>query len=229
VRAKELSIAMGNIEPYFIPKENSGIFTDLILAVFRHIPDYELKFRFGLTNKVRWNLFDVGKVDAVANIFDSIEAKGCRTETLFRFSDVAISLKSSKLELAHLSDLRDKTIISFEGAKGFFGENYTKHLSEEKYFETNIQASQARMLVTKRVQVSVGDLFIFLNALQLPINIDVTPQDFTYHRLFPQIATRMAFRDPNLCVKFNEGLRKIRESGEYEAIYDSYLARYNYN
>ncbi|WP_135077145.1 transporter substrate-binding domain-containing protein [Terasakiella sp. SH-1] len=226
--ARDITIAMGNIEPYFIPKQDSGIFTDLVLATFRHMPGLKPKFRFGLTNKVRWNLYEVGKVDAVANIFDSVTADGCRTDELFRFSDVAITRKESKLKLESVQDLAGKDIISFEGARGFFGESYSKHLSADRYFETKVQASQARMLITKRVDVSVGDLFIFLNALQDPLNVGVSPADFDYHPLFPQISTRMAFKDTSLCQPFNEALAKLRASGEYEKIYDMYLKRYNY-
>ncbi|WP_165602615.1 substrate-binding periplasmic protein [Candidatus Terasakiella magnetica] len=228
LQARDISIAMGSIEPYFISKQDSGIFTDLIRATFRKIPELQPSFRFGLTNKVRWNLYEVGKVDAVANIFDSVDADGCRTDELFRFSDVAITRKSSNLKLNELVDLSGQTIISFEGARGFFGEKYSKHLSDEKYFETKVQASQARMLITKRVDVSVGDLFIFLNALQDPANVGASPADFDYHMLFPQISTRMAFKDASLCAPFNKALKEIRDNGEYEEIYDMYLKRYNF-
>jgi polar amino acid transport system substrate-binding protein len=226
--ARELSIAMGSIEPYFIEKEQSGIFTDLINAVFKRMPDYEPKYWFGLTNNIRWNLYDREKIDSVANIFDSVPTKGCRTDPLFRFSDVAITRKDQALKLTAVSDLKGKSIVSFEGAKGFFGEEYTNSVSSDAYFEIKNQPSQAKMLAAGRVDVSVGDLFIFLNALQLPQNTTLSMDMFDVHHIFPKISTRMAFRDEGICPLFNAALAEIKNNGEYEKIYDRYLTRFNY-
>lgn len=225
-QAKYITIAMGTIEPYFIAKDNSGIFTDLISAVFAKMPDHEPVFRFGLRNNVRWNLYERGKVEAVANIFDSVEAPGCRTDKIFRFNDVAITRKDANISLKSWKDLAGKEIISFEGATGFFGEEYSSYLTKDKYHETSAQASQARLLITKRVDVSVGDLFIFLNALKDPLNEGVKPSDFDYHPLFERIATRMAFRDETICPLFNKALAELQAEGGYEMIYRNYFKRF---
>jgi len=228
VKAKEVTIAMGNFEPYFIQKGNTGIFADLISAVFHHMPNYEPKFNFGSSNKTMWSLFEHGRVDAVSNVFDSVEVKGCRSNPIFRFRDVAVTQKTSGLHLNSYADLSDKKIISFEGATGFFGNGFTHHLSSRKYFETAMPSIQARMLIAERVQVSIGDLFIFLNALEDPINSGKSISDFNIHYIFPQISSRMAFRDQALCEKFNIGLKRIIENGEYENIYNKYLKNFDF-
>jgi len=79
------------------------------------------------------------------------------------------------------------------------------------------------MLALERVQVSVGDAYIFLDSLKDWKEAPYKASDFEFHRVLPVNSTYMAFRDPKLCVDFNKASQKIRESGRYELIYKSYL------
>ncbi|WP_218044245.1 substrate-binding periplasmic protein [Kiloniella majae] len=224
--SKEVTIGMGNFEPYYIAADETGIFTDIITAVFQEIPDHEPVFVFGRPNNRLWQDFSRRKVDAVSNLFDSVEVQGCRTDPVFRFRDVAITRAERNLSLEKIKDLKGLNIIAFQGAKEFFGPEFSAVVDDSIFAVASEPGVQAQALWDGRVDVSVGDLFIFLQSLKKISGDDASANMFTVHDILPVVYSRMGFWDDQLCVKFNRALQKIKDSGEYEKIYDRYLRLY---
>ncbi len=223
--AKEVVVGMGSFDPFVVESEDSGIFTDIIRAVFRHMPNHEAIFEYGMVNKRLWVFFEEGRIDAISNLYDSVDLQACRSDPTFRFRDMAISLKKSNFIINKMTDLKGKSIMSFQGAKDFFGLEFAKVIDSRHYTELVKPQLQAIMLFHDRVDVSVGDLFLFLRTLEKE-NID--PGSFNFHDIFPRLYSHMGFHDEDVCKLFNEGLKKIKASGEYEGIYRSYLERLGY-
>ncbi|WP_218044870.1 substrate-binding periplasmic protein [Kiloniella majae] len=224
--SKEVTIGMGNFEPYYIAADETGIFTDIITAVFQEIPDHEPVFVFGRPNNRLWQDFSRRKVDAVSNLYDSIEVGGCRSEPVFRFRDVAITRAEAKFSFQNIKDLKGLNIIAFQGAKEFFGPEFSAMVQESVFTVASEPGVQAQALWDGRVDVSVGDLFIFLHSLKTIAGSGVPPNMFEVHDILPAVYSRMGFWDEHLCAEFNRALQKIKDSGEYEEIYDRYLRLY---
>lgn len=227
--AKDLTIGMGNYEPYYITSSESGIFTDVLKAVFNHIPAHQPIFLFDRPNKRLWADFRKGKVDGVANVFDDAKFKGCKTDRVFRFHDVAITRAKDTLQIDKISDLSGKRVIAFQGASKFMGQEFSTMTNFKSYTELANQELQARMLNKGRAEVSVGDMFLFLQSIKNGSGKYGHPLDYRIHLIFPTLTTRMAFRNASLCQSFNEALRKVRKSGTYEKIYETYLKRLSVN
>ena len=223
--AKEISVGMGNYEPYYIAKGDTGIFPDILKAVFRYMPDHQPKFLFGRPNKRLWKDFENGKIDAVANVFDSAKLEGCKSDPVFRFRDIAISKTDRNLELHGLSDLKGLRVVAFQGAKKFMGPAFKAFDGFAEYSEIADQKLQSGMLYRGRADVSIGDMFLFLQSLG---KIKAQAKEFAFHDIFPVLTTRMGFRDRDMCSVFNMALRKVKSSGEYEAIFTSYLNKFGY-
>ena len=85
-------------------------------------------------------------------------------------------------------------------------------------------AWQVRVLLDKGAQVSIGDVFIFLHSAQLIQGVSF--EQFRFHNILPITYSRMGFRDKILCGAFNTALARVKASGEYDAIYNEYLKRY---
>jgi polar amino acid transport system substrate-binding protein len=221
--SKEVSIGMGNFAPYYIAEGETGIFTDIITAVFQELPDYEPVFVFGRPNNRLWQDFSRRKVDAVSNLYDSVEVGGCRSDPVFRFRDVAITRVETGLSLQNIEDLKGLNIIAFQGAKEFFGPEFSATVQESVFSVASEPGVQAQALWDGRVDVSVGDLFIFLNSLKTIAGNGVPPNMFEVHDILPAVYSRMGFWDDHLCAEFNQALKKIKDNGEYEKIYDRYL------
>lgn len=230
--ATEITVGMGNFEPYYDENKQAGIFTDITTAVFNKMPDYQPKYIFGLANHDLWANFEAGRIDAASNLFDSIKIGACRSDPIYRFRDVAVTRADAGITLEHLSDLDRYSIVTFQGAKAFFGEDFSRHTSPKKYLEVGKPTLQAKMLYGKRYDISVGDMFIFLHTLK---TLDVpntttkaSASDFVYHDIFPQISSRLGFHDNSACKAFNIALKQIKASGEYERIYQQHLNRLGY-
>jgi len=226
-QAKDVTIGAGSFGPYYMPETNSGIFPDIITAVFHEMPGFEPKYEFGNGVLDSLRRYQAGRVEALSNLFDSMDAKGCRSDPVFRFSDVAISKRKDKRRVDSFADLEGLSIVAFDGAKGFFGEEYTRYTQSGRYLEVDKQALQPRLLLSDRYDVNIGDLYIFLYGLQKITSAKVAPDEFQVHALFPAISTRMGFHDESLCPLFNAALTKVKASGEYELIYHRYLEKLN--
>ncbi|WP_417431501.1 substrate-binding periplasmic protein [Kiloniella sp.] len=224
--SKDVTIAMGNFEPYYVTENHTGIFTEIITAVFLEIPDYDPVFIFGRPNNRLWQDFNRRKVDAVSNLFDSVEVDACRSDPAFRFRDVAITLAEENLSIDEIKDLKGLNVIAFQGAKDFFSPEFAATVEESMFSVASEPGVQAQALWDGRVDVSVGDLFIFLNSLKNLSGNNVPARLFKIHDILPVVYTRMGFWDTELCVKFNKALQNIKDSGEYEKIYDRYLRLY---
>ncbi|WP_419905478.1 substrate-binding periplasmic protein [Kiloniella sp.] len=227
--AKEVTIGMGNFEPYYIGDDNTGIFTDLIIAVFDRLPDHEPKFIFGRPNNRLWQDFKNGRVDAVSNLFDTVEIDGCRSDPIFRFRDVAVTRKSSNITIESVQDLEGQKIIAFQGAKDFFGPEFSEVVGDSNYSEASEPRLQAQALNDNRVDVSVGDLFIFLHSIKNTQGSSADAKDFKIHDILPVVFSRMGFWNYELCREFNKALQDVKDSGEYEMIYDRYLQELGHN
>lgn len=226
---KKLVIGAGNFEPYFIASEEGGLFAELIKEVFKELPQYTIAFRFGVpVNRIVLD-FEEGRFDAAANIFEKHDVSGCKSEPVFRFQDVAVTLKKDHLNIASVADLKDKQVVAYQGAKVFWGEEF-KSIAEANpaYSETAKPDLQARMMVAGRMDVSVGDIYIFLHNLKAISNKEFTPEQFDFHEIFPSMFTVMAFKEQSICDDFNRALRMLKEDGRYEAIYQKYLTQLGY-
>lgn len=221
--AQPVTIGMGNFEPYFIAKNNTGIFTELVDAIFKEIPGLEPRYQFGYSNKRLWHELSVNKIDAVANLFDSVELKVCRSDPVFRFRDIVVSKRSDQLIIESVADLKGKYIITFQGARDFFGETFKQNTQHGAYHEVARPSMQAKTLIRHNADVSVGDMFIFLQSLKDIKPLTVTAQDFTFHDILPAISSSMGFKDEKICQKFNAALKIIKKNGIYEKVYEKYL------
>lgn len=222
-KVQAVTVGMGNFEPYFVSRTKSGVFADVIQAVFDKLPGYEPVFVFGHSNRALWASFEAGRVDAVANVFEAHQLGSCRSEPAFRFRDVAVSLADSQFAIDSIEDLRGKSLVTFEGAQDFFGPGFAAIVDPARFLEVTKPSLQAKMLYGGRYQVSVGDLFIFLNARRKLDARAVGSSEVVIHDIFPSIETRMGFTDTTLCKAFDKALAELKASGEYDRIYERHL------
>ena len=226
--AKELTIGMGNFEPYFNTKTQDGIFTEVVEQVFKRMPNYSAKMVFGLSNNELWHSYDKNMLDGVTNVFD-FKPNSCLTDPVFRFQDVVVTNKKRNIKINNLEDLRGKSIVTYQGAKTFWGSHFASIVSTTDYVELNEPARQAMLLTANRADASIGDIFIFMNAIRQSKQPNTTINDFTIHHVFPQKYSYMAFRDIEVCSEFNSALEALKQSGDYELIYKRHLNAFGYS
>lgn len=221
---------MGNFEPLFSSPDKPALFKDLIDGVYSYLPDTQVKYRYMLSNARLVHELNALTVDGAANIFSPNDIKGCLSQPIFEFSDVAISLKSQQLVINKVDDLRGKSVVSYQGAKTLLGSDYKAAVESGHYYkEVSQPEEQAKLLLTGMVDVSIGDKYIFLNSLKNWSKGKHDPNQIIIHTIFPPVATSMGFNEQAFCDEFDQGLKKFKESGRYREVYKRYLKDLGYD
>ncbi len=229
-KAEELVIALGNFEPLFSEANKPALFKDLIDGVYQYIPDKTVSYRYMVPNSRLVVELNKEAVDGSANIFALSEIKGCITEPIFAYSDVAISKKDQQVKVESIEDLAKLKVVSYQRATILLGNKYHKAVENNHYYsEVPHPEDQAKLLATGMVDVSIGDKYIFFNSLQTWSKGNMASDDFVIHPIFPPVSSSMGFTKQNHCDEFNVALSKYKASGDYQLVYDSHLKRLGYS
>lgn len=225
VFAEKITLIAGLVKaPYIIEENGSGTQLDIVREAmkkenvevnFIHVP-----LARGMTTYQSYNLGGVITLPTdfeYPNLFMS--------QPYINYQNVAISLSESQLAINTLQDLSGKSVVAFQNAKKFLGEEYNKVVSYAiDYRELAQQEKQIEMLFMRRTEVIVLDLDIFLYFVKTHSD-PIFTKDVIIHRLFASTEYTIGFRDNAIRDKFNNGLRLLKAQGEYQTILDNYLLK----
>ncbi|MES2017293.1 MAG: transporter substrate-binding domain-containing protein [Pseudomonadota bacterium] len=148
-------------------------------------------------------------------------------EPTVTYQDVAISLKKNALAIHGVGDLKDKSIIAFQGASNFLGAEFgAVAKSNAKYSESSDEKRRVQQLYAGGAQAYVGDLNVFKYYKASASGVDVS-QEVTIHKVFtaaPQQFNNAVFRDKQIRDDFNAGLKQLKSSAQYKQIIKKYVA-----
>lgn len=131
--AKDLTIALGNFEPLFSEQGKPALSKNLIDSVYTYLPHRKISYRYMFSNARLVRELNVHTIDGAANIFTQKEIQGCITQPVFAYSDVAISLKSKYYTINSISDLNEKSVVSYQRAILLLGSEYKQAVLRSKY------------------------------------------------------------------------------------------------
>ncbi|HSV54535.1 MAG TPA: ABC transporter substrate-binding protein [Burkholderiaceae bacterium] len=222
-----VSMAFGDrIPPFCFPETNSGIELEVIgeaLAYRGHVlkPVYVPFARVPLAFKQR-------QVDAaMTDLGEDLRPLGAfYGDSAVVYDNVFITLAERNLKIRTPADLEGLTVISFQGAAKRYPQWLGPVAQAGKFFEQNNQATQVKTLDLGRYDVVLSDRSIFryftlqeqkaqgksLRPVVEHVFTKVNPDDY-----------RPVFRDQQVRDDFNAGLKQLKASGRFQAIYDRYL------
>lgn len=224
-----ITIAVGlTVEPYVFndtdPKNSQcGLEVDIVREIFGYA-GHKVKFVLEPLKRTK-TTFKQKLVDGVLDIKSHYpEIQGAfLSDEYITYHNIVVTLKSSNLKIEKLEDLSGLSVVGFQQARIAFCDKLTQIVdSNPKYHEMANQKGQIAMLFAKRTDAILLDRYIFRYHKSRLENVDTT-QPVTYHQLFEPSHYRIAFRNKELCDTFNKGLKKIRESGRYQEIINSYI------
>jgi ABC-type amino acid transport substrate-binding protein len=223
---QELRIGVGNFPPFFIEKENKGLFLDITKEIFNKLPQYDVKFIFMSNNRLLHEINRGQLIDVACNIFSSSEVNGYLSNPVFRYTDVAVSRKSRGLELNSVKDLQNFSIAAYQGAKDLLGDEFKEMaLANENYSEHSHPKDSTYLMAAGQKDIRVGDIHIFLHDLKDKVyrgDIPLDKSDFTVHSLWSDLYSYMAFKDKSLRDAVNVVIKELREDGTLDKIYTEY-------
>lgn len=220
-----LRIGVGNFEPFFIEETKSGLFLDLIKLAYKAEMEKGLKLEFSYMPNSRLMLeLEKKNIDAAANIPLGASVPFI-SYPFFPLQDVAVTLKQRQIEIDTLSDLSKRSVIAFQGARDFLGEQYREVAeANSNYLELANLKSIADMLMLARADVVVMDINIFLHSVgRSQINTD--PNIFEYHSIFPNSWAHIGFNSEVERDRFNSLAGPAITSGAYLQIFQDYRTR----
>ncbi|WDE11361.1 substrate-binding periplasmic protein [Thalassomonas haliotis] len=225
----ELKIALGNFRPLFAGPNESALFKDLIDGVYAYIPSKKITYRYMLSNARLVVALNEKTVDGAANIFSNSEIKGCISQPIFRYSDVAITRRDRGLKINSVMDLAGVSVVTYQRARTLLGKAFNTVVADnEHYKEVPQPKEQARLLAIGMVDVSIGDTYIFLHSLKTWSKGHFDANEFVIHPIFPDVYSYMGFNRQELCDEFDLALAMFKASGRYEEIFEEHLFALGY-
>jgi polar amino acid transport system substrate-binding protein len=231
-----------NIPPWTIERENRGIALDIVRESLKPygytiVPSYYPLARFTNAMHSHKNVDGVAMVEG-AKIKEKYYFYSDNTGV---FDTKLISLKKDKLKIKKVEDLFPLSMIAFEDANRVFASVEKVKGKNPRYSESPNQSSQVATLFLGRTDVILIDNAIFLYwKHELDINnpksglhdtprIDVS-DEVEYHDVGKILGVKPAapmqtlFRNKDVRDKFNEGFRRLKQSGELDRIIAKYTA-----
>ncbi len=173
-----------------------------------------------------FQLLEEKRVDGITISKRALGLDAYYSDYCIEYHNFAIGLESRPLPIKRVSDLRGLSIIAFQKADVYLGKEFANVVaSNPNYVEMANQENQVHMLLKGRIDLAVMDRSIF----QFFQNKLISEREVSsevgvhYYELFEPSRYRGAFADKEIRDSFNKGLKKLRESGAYQAIYTKYI------
>lgn len=229
--ASELKVALvTDRAPYSFKKNeiDSGIEIDVIraaLAPFGHT------VRALLVPKVRLALMLKTKEADIAATIQGADGDGLFfSDAYIQFHNHAVSKKKNGIRINTLPDVDKYNFIIWQGGWKNLGVEFEATYKPDaagkfraNYHEAHSQLNQARMFWAERAELVIMDKKIFEHFRKLLRTEYDTDEEVIFHDFSKnQTNYSAAFHNQELRNQFNEGLKKIRANGGYQAIIDSY-------
>ncbi|REL35399.1 substrate-binding periplasmic protein [Thalassotalea euphylliae] len=121
------------------------------------------------------------------------------------------------------------SVVSFQGATGYFGEAFAQAVESTDYRELHDMSKFPAMLVTHRADIIILDYYIFYYYLSQAANSDDNIQraaslnKIQEHYAIPEVNAYAGFRDPQLRDEFNRELASYIANNKREAVIAKYL------
>ena len=221
---KELTFAVGlALAPYNIPEKNRGIELDIVRESLA-MKGYRIKTKYvPFARRIRE--IEQGEVDGVLTVNENSDLDVYLSDQHIVCENVAVSLEKKNFKIEKIADLKDKSILTFQNAKKYLGKEFVAAAeSSPDYREISKQELQINLLYGDRVDVIVLDKRIFYYHKKNNKLVDTTqPIDMFY--IFEKVPFCVGFVDKRVRDDFNEGLKKLLESGRYDEIVNKYILK----
>lgn len=223
--AASVSMAFGEkIPPFCFPESDSGIELEIIgaaLAYRGHVlqPRYYPFARIPVA-------FSNHSVDAAMSDLGQTMPAAYYGDPAVVYDNVFISLSERHLAIRRPADLDGLTVLAFPGAAKRFPAWLDAVRRDGRYFEQNDQSLQVLTLDRGRYDLILSDRAIFryfsrrLTRRQGYLGKPTTLHAFT---TVNPLDYRPVFHERQIRDDFNAGLRQLKESGRFDAIYRKYL------
>ncbi|MGS2719443.1 substrate-binding periplasmic protein [Paraglaciecola aestuariivivens] len=220
--AKTIDVAAGWARPpYIIPEHHSGFELDLVKQVLSSM-GHKAHFVY-VPYERTISLLKQGKVDMALTLnLNSGVNKALLSDVFVIYQNVVLTLRENKLEVEHVSDLSELSLVAFQGASQVLGDEFKVVAAKNHlYLEMADQRGQLELFLLGEVDAIIIDINIF-SALSKKHTGQNHLNNVTVHPLFPMNRYSAGFKDIQLKQAFNRALREFVASGKYKKLKQQY-------
>lgn len=228
-QAAEVVIAFGEaIPPYSFPNTHKGIELD-VYAKALAFKGHTLKPVYYPLKRVP-EAFAQDDIDAVMTDLgvDLSAVGGHYGVPAIIYNNAFITLAESNITIESPADLGNLSIISFYGAVKRYPDWLDGVVDKGNYHATSNQSLQILSLYSGHIDVVLSDINIFkYYSHKIASEKKISQKPVRIHQVLEEQAMnyRPVFKSQRVRDDFNEGIAYLKSTGEYKAIFDSYLQR----
>lgn len=220
--SKRLKLVSSEGPPHTINHpEFSGIDLDVTKSVLAAM-GYSTTLDFVALGRAE-KLVRSGKYDLMAPIFFAQDSERFYiSDPIVTYKPMVFSLRKNNFEPKSILDLANHSVVTFQGAPGYFGADFAAMAKVADYVESPDMSMIADMLAKGRYDFAVLDQYIFYYFYRLNDknrSIDI----FTQHYLIPPVTASVGFKDKALRDQFNHALKQFKQGTRYASIVEAYL------
>jgi polar amino acid transport system substrate-binding protein len=219
--ADDIEVAVSfAVRPYVLSETDTGIELDIVREALAYKGHTILPKYYPYARVLR----SFKSTDAVMLVTEEADLQHANySDAYIIYQNVAVSLQKHDLTINQINDLKNKRIIAFQDAAYYLGDEYRQVIQKNpNYHELPKQENQIALLFMERADVIILDVNIFEYYKQNTKLVD-TSEPITIHKIFPENHFKIAFKNSKIRDDFNEGLRKLHETGRYEEILKTYV------
>lgn len=233
--ADEVRVGFAQKRAPFVLQQGGGLEVDIVRAALEQRGHTLVPIYFKDANLK--NALRMGRVDAISNIKDnSIKQSGLPlflSEYYVFFKNYVITKSNSSCDVTTPQSLTQCTVAAWTDARHHLKGQWRAYFDDPKvqlnknYYEFNNPSAQIKWLIQGRVDALLIDKHIFKFEYKNNYRIKgKTPLTFKHYNLFEHDNhISLGFTQETLRNDFNEGLKALKSSPAYGAIFTHYLGQ----
>jgi polar amino acid transport system substrate-binding protein len=226
--AKSITIGLAGIRaPWVIPESQSGIIIDLFSEAMEPLGYKVKKVFFPYTRRIK--SYKAQQVDVISDInpFNIINSNlsGYFSGIIYAYENHIYALKKRNYNFIKVSELRNHSLLSWQGAKKALGHEYELMASNNPlYSESHNQKLQVKMLFMERFDAIQIDkqIFEYYRAIVAKEKeIDTSPKIDSFP-LFGKNPNGFMFHSLKVRDDFVKQITIMKADGRYDKIFNKY-------
>lgn len=208
--------------PYVFEGEPRGLEYELVDRATR-LAGFEMEAHYVPMERLHLML-QRGEIDGITTTNERSGVKAYYSQVYIHYHNSAAALAARGYRIERIADLANHSVSAFQRARRLLGPEFQRMAENNpRYREEAQQINRNRLLYSGRVEVVIGDprIIHYFNR-EVADQVDVN-QALTWYPLFAPTGYQVGFRLRAQRDRFDRGLRRLRKSGEYEAISQRYL------
>lgn len=223
-----IAFAFGRAPYLFDITSQKGIEIDIVkraleLQNYNNITIHQMRYK----KQQNILLSKKSNIDVIASVQETKQNGIFYSDTFSQFNNGVITRKSDNYKIESSKDLLNKKVVAWYNAHKVLTQEYYELFKPQNapssYREAEDQEEQHALFFSKEVDAIVVDTSIFeYYKNKLKFDFD-TKEEYVFHKIFePFTGYKVAFKNKKMRDKFNEGIKELKASGEYDAITQSY-------